>query len=108
MTGQTKQAAGDKRQETRKNLIEKAIAGSSPFETIFSTETVETEKSAVSTEPYSFPQEIQPNLFIAEEKILAGRRESSLSAKLSPAHFLGSFINKFLLFESDRSLFVID
>jgi DNA mismatch repair protein MutL len=53
-----------------------------------------------------FSAEEQAHLFAAEGLPAAGN--TGLISKLSRARFIGSFINKFLLFECDKSLFVVD
>lgn len=96
----------------RKNIIEKALTGSpvsqKAFESILPPEIFET-PALPSSEQYAFPQtaqrtpptsKIQPTLF--------GAAKENLQSKLARARFIGSFINKFLLFEQDKSLFVVD
>ncbi len=57
------------------------------------------------TEQYTFPQESYYSL--AGEAITQHKQET-LRDKLSKAHFIGSFINKFLLYEAHHSLLIID
>ncbi len=59
-------------------------------------------KKIAATEQYTFPQEPtkEPSLLQA-----AGQ---NLLSKFSRSRYLGSFINKFLLFEADRSLLIVD
>ncbi len=57
------------------------------------------------TEQYSFPQERQYSM--AGETFLA-RQKDSLHNKLNNARYVGYFMNKFLLFEYEKSLLLID
>lgn len=54
------------------------------------------------TEQYSFPQQ--------EHLPLTGvpQNQENLQSKFSRSRYIGSFINKFLLFEADRSLLIVD
>lgn len=63
------------------------------------------------TEEYAFPQspvtpEAMANLFNGPG--MRKKDPGSLAQRLTEATFLGIFINKFLLFESDRTLLIID
>ena len=64
-----------------------------------------TYEKKLPTEQYSFPQEKQYS--IAGETFLT-KQHDNLHTKLSNAHYIGSFINKFLLFEYEKSLLLID
>ena len=97
---------------TRKSIVEKAIAGAQGSKLDFDAHS--NEAVGVSTppsyEPYSFPrmpQETQQTLFVPKDDLPTGRQEN-LQSRLSRSRFIGPLINKFLLFEVDRSLFVVD
>jgi len=57
------------------------------------------------TEQYTFPK--QEHFSLAGQTIL-NQKQASLPDKLSKARYLGAFIQKYLLFEADQSLLVID
>jgi len=56
------------------------------------------------TEQYSFPRE--ENMFMAQA--LTGEKRTSLKEKLESARYIGQFMNKYLLFESEKTLLLID
>lgn len=62
-------------------------------------------KNPSPTEQYSFPKEEQV-IFAGENLTVA--RQTSLQERLTRARYIGSFINKFLIFEEGKSLLVID
>lgn len=89
------------------NVLRRALATSAPDQNSISTaleNPLPTPKASL-TEQYTFP---------SEEKLTGNNFSSfanagqSLAHKLSQARYLGSFISKFLLFESGRSLLIID
>jgi DNA mismatch repair protein MutL len=57
------------------------------------------------TEQYSFPK--QDEISFAGEQLIVSRQEN-LAQRLSRSKFIGSFINKFLIFEEGNSLLIID
>ncbi len=57
------------------------------------------------TEQYSFPEKKHPGL---QGEPLLFKKQDNLPSRLGRARFVGTFINKFLFFEEDRSLLVID
>ncbi len=68
-------------------------------------ETLEAESSSLNSN-YSIPGPRPPE--IQEFFIPQTQKQDSLQKKLTQAHYLGSLINKFLLFESGTSLLVVD
>ena len=96
------------------NTVERAILGSHisdiTFENIIPSEIFERGAAGAvkesTVDQYAFPRgktfspQTQPTFFSAEKE--------NLQSKLTRARFIGSFINKFLLFEHDKSLFVVD
>jgi DNA mismatch repair protein MutL len=58
------------------------------------------------TEQYTFPQ--QNNFITTEGTAAPSSGGENLRNKFSRSHYLGAFINKFLLFEADRSLLIVD
>ncbi len=57
------------------------------------------------TEQYTFPQQEHPAAENSSNPQTAGQ---NLINKFSRSRYLGAFINKFLLFEADRSLLIVD
>ncbi len=57
------------------------------------------------TEQYTFPQQEHPTTENSSNPQTAGQ---NLINKFSRSRYLGAFINKFLLFEADRSLLIVD
>ncbi len=57
------------------------------------------------TEQYTFPQHAGG---VAENTYIFQNTQQNLNNKLSRSRYVGAFINKFLLFEADRSLLIID
>ncbi|HBR14250.1 MAG TPA: DNA mismatch repair endonuclease MutL [Candidatus Omnitrophica bacterium] len=57
------------------------------------------------TEQYTFPQK---NYFSMAGEALYTQKKDSLHNKLSQARFLGAFMNKFLFFETESSVLIID
>ncbi len=94
---------------TREDMIKRALTAShtasTTLETSLPAEIFEATTNIVR-EQYAFP-ETQQNLFTLKDGLPAGK-QANLQSKLSRARFIGSFINKFLLFESERTLFVVD
>ena len=105
--GQAKQAISPQSSAISESVIQKAIKNDTEktFETTPAPEFLEDTHAPASSEPYAYPHadaqaQIQEHLFSVEDQ--------NLQSKLSRARFLGSFINKFLIFEFDKSLFVVD
>lgn len=57
------------------------------------------------TEQYTFPQHTSG---VSENTLPLQNASQNLSNKFSRSRYLGTFINKFLLFEADRSLLIVD
>jgi len=116
-SGQPLQATkGQSDRATSENLVEKAIVSTRASELSFETPITE-EAVGVATppfyDPYAFPQKTQRPPEAGQpsaetQQTFFPAQKENLQAKLARARFIGSFINKFLLFESDKSLLVID
>lgn len=61
----------------------------------------------ISSRSYAVPNE-KPLPSSESQKELFGEKRNTLKDKLCRARYIGSFINKYLLFEIDRSLIMID
>ncbi len=95
----------------RKNIIEQALIRSYGAATAFDSppQPEISEAGLPSSDQYAFPQTMQRGQRIQEtQQILFGTSQENLQSKLSRGRFIGSFMNKFLLFECDKSLFVVD
>lgn len=57
------------------------------------------------TEQYAFPKK---EYFSMAGETLFGQKQDNLQGKLSQARFIGIFLNKFLLFGTEKSLLIID
>lgn len=104
---------------TSKNLAEKALLGANALETAFEasrpTELFESAPRGTSTKDFSFPKSRygteepgQPPEFFIPENSIFEQKQSTLQHKLKNARYIGSFINKFIIFESGGSLLFID
>ncbi len=62
-----------------------------------------------SVRDYAFPSSLQEEQgsFIPENRYFSEKKDS-IQHKFENAHFVGSFITKYLLFQSDRSLLIVD
>ena len=79
-----------------------------------STKTFEPRESSSYAEDYAFPrnanagyQKDQANFYIPEENLFE-KSKQSLHEKFKNARYIGSFINKYILFESGNSLLLVD
>jgi len=94
---------------SQESLVDKALKGSHPFESQTDPDSFKQTESAgvhhAPTEQYSFPQ---ADALMPSAHLLTPRQDASLASKLSKSRYIGSFVNKFLLFECDRSLLIID
>ena len=98
--------------ETAQGNIQRAFhSGHSYQETLDYSRPAETfepaSTGAVKERSYAFPQTQEKQTFFIPTEGLASRQDS-LQKKLENAKFVGSFMNKFLLFEYNRSLLIID
>ncbi len=111
--GQTKQIKTMGTKLQKEFSVERALAGTKPLEAAFdepSSMEIWEHSSPGPTQPnpteqYAFPQTEE---FSFTDKTLVTQKQSHLQKKLFRARYLGQFINKFLLFEVDTSLLVID
>ncbi len=87
-----------------KNPAERALTSAGRFDSHFDS-SVLAEPSKTPQEDYAFPREAQQQEFFVSEKNVGARHAVPL---LESARYVGPFLNKFLLFESDHSLIVID
>jgi DNA mismatch repair protein MutL len=112
-SGQAPLAGGPQSTADRENEIQKALTQSNRLERVFEetsdefTDTADPRsKVPASSEKYAFPEfqassvEEQPALFTAKKE--------NLQSKLIRARYIGPFMNKFLFFEVDKTLFVFD
>ncbi|MFA5088291.1 MAG: DNA mismatch repair endonuclease MutL [Candidatus Omnitrophota bacterium] len=109
-SGQAKQAASRPPQATSPNTIDRAIAAAHSSAITFDSSVplgvfeIPAKETGAGPDAIPFPfkqgQESQPALFT--------EKENNLKSRLSRSRYIGSFINKFLLFEADKSLLVID
>ena len=98
------------------STIAKALMGTHTSELTFEN-TVPTEmfdgiagtSRGSTVDQYAFPRSGQRNAGVSEpQDALFHTAAEGLRSKLSRGRFIGSFINKFILFECDRALFVVD
>jgi len=94
------------------SIAEKALKDTSSREENFdfsnATKSIELEdkfEPRQPTEQYSFPKD-KPYSFDGEN--LFEKKQDNLQSKLDRSNYAGSFLNKFLFFECDKSLLVID
>jgi DNA mismatch repair protein MutL len=100
------------------NVIERALMGvhasevtlesSLPPETFDSVET--TREQAAAGAPHAFPKSEKFSFGEEkeEDKGLFQQRRDNLQDKLSQARYIGGFIKKYLIFEADHSLLIVD
>jgi len=103
-TSQNDQVTGNKE-------IQKAFRASYQSEETLRSEPIErnasTGQTRWATEQYSFPQaESIPSTQINET--LFGQKDDTLRGKLERGRFIGSFLNKYLLFEAAKSMLILD
>jgi DNA mismatch repair protein MutL len=114
----TLMTTGKPKEISEKNIVSeetaslrRALAKNTTPDITFSaiTETEQTSskisESPSITEQYTFPQHANG---IAENTLPLQNASQNLSNKFSRSRYLGAFINKFLLFEADRSLLIVD
>jgi len=91
--------------------IEKALKKSFQPESPLRSEPLEHDgtpgQSRFVTEQYSFPQADKTPAGAIEETLF-GRKDDTLYDKLAQGRFIGSFLNKYLLFETDKSMLIVD
>lgn len=60
-----------------------------------------------SVDTYAYPQ-ARPKEFFIPDNDLFEQKQTSLQGKLKNAHYIGAFIHKYLLFEYEKSLLLVD
>ncbi len=98
-------------QKTEGHIVDKALRETYQRGTPLKSESPDTDprtdQARFVTEQYSFPQaEAVPAAQISET--LFGPKPDTLRGKLENGRYLGSFLNKYLLFEADKSMLVLD
>ncbi len=117
--GQSKQAvvADDDDDATGNNTISRALSASNPYERqpdspperLFdSSSSSASPRREVALEEYAYPRGGQTQEMFIPDDALNAQSQDSLQLKLEQARYIGSFINKFILFESGHSLLVVD
>jgi len=118
-SGQLKQVKRGDENKTPFESVPRAMIPTHSSEVTFDeatpSETAETGQTALKySDDYAYPKAQSPtgtpgvqDFFIPQEHILTQSKET-LQSKLEKARFIGSFLNKFLLFESGKSLLVVD
>lgn len=101
-----KQAASEQTKTLRRALAKNTAEHSAltPTPAKPSSESTISENSFI-TEQYTFPQHTNG---IAENTLPLQNAGQNLSNKFSRSRYLGALFNKFLLFEADRSLLIVD
>lgn len=101
MSRSSAKEAGVKQMAHDNSTIAKALMGTNTSELTF--------ENTITADQYAFPRSGQRGAGVSEpQEALFHTAAEGLRSKLSRGRFIGSFNNKFLLFECDRSLFVVD
>lgn len=117
-SGQVKQVAGHRTQDTRhmEDTVGRALMKAHPSESAFDGG-VPAETQETTAGDYAYPRggwnhqdapgRERQAFFVAEDSLFA-RKQENLQSRLKQAGYVGRLMNKFLLFEMDRSMLVID
>ena len=125
-SGKIKQAPGFVPQGASEGqrAVDLALTGSHPSEMTFDADVpAETRETPIDAGPasafglseagdYAYPRRISASgekkgFYVPENNLLAAKQEN-LQGRLTQARYVGSLMNKFLLFEIDRSMLIID